>query len=136
MLDRALNTSMFSERKSAAWYLTQMDVWFRWFIKFQVSTDRTKRVLTYSLITNILIKEKPLNWFSEQMSNIKYEGNIGSFPDDTYMYQVNNRNTRRRCEICSKLTINYLNGTTSFAHLFLVFLLLSFEQVNVSWDNV
>ena len=25
---------------------------------------------------------------------------------DNYMFKVNNRNTRRRCEICSKLTMN------------------------------
>ena len=28
-----------------------------------------------------------------------------SFPASSYMFQVNNRNTRARCEICSKLTI-------------------------------
>ena len=26
-------------------------------------------------------------------------------PDDIYLFKVNNRNTRTRCEICSKLTI-------------------------------
>ena len=29
----------------------------------------------------------------------------GSFPAGNYMFKVNNRNTRTRCEICSKLTI-------------------------------
>ena len=28
-----------------------------------------------------------------------------SFPAGNYMFKVNNRNTRTRCEICSKLTI-------------------------------
>ena len=27
------------------------------------------------------------------------------FPAGNYMFKVNNRNTRTRCEICSKLTI-------------------------------
>ena len=27
-------------------------------------------------------------------------------PSGTYMFKVNHRNTRARCEICSKLTIN------------------------------
>ena len=28
-----------------------------------------------------------------------------TFPADIYLFKVNNRNTRTRCEICSKLTI-------------------------------
>ena len=31
--------------------------------------------------------------------------NIDVFPAGNYMFKVNNRNTRPRCEICSKLTI-------------------------------
>ena len=30
---------------------------------------------------------------------------INIFPAGNYMFKVNNRNTRTRCEICSKLTI-------------------------------
>ena len=30
------------------------------------------------------------------------------FPADNYMFKVNNRNNRTRCEICSKLTIKIL----------------------------
>ena len=30
---------------------------------------------------------------------------ISVFPVGNYMFKVNNRNTRTRCEICSKLTI-------------------------------
>ena len=29
----------------------------------------------------------------------------GYYPAGNYMFKVNNRNTRTRCEICSKLTI-------------------------------
>ena len=36
---------------------------------------------------------------------------------DTYLLKVNNRNSRKRCEICSKLTI-----------VFLVFLLLTLNK--------
>ena len=31
--------------------------------------------------------------------------NAITFPAGNYMFKVNNRNTRTRCEICSKLTI-------------------------------
>ena len=33
------------------------------------------------------------------------DGNYGNEPADIYLLKVNNRNTRTRCEICSKLTI-------------------------------
>ena len=33
-------------------------------------------------------------------------GTLVLFPAGNYMFKVNNRNTRARCEICSKLTIN------------------------------
>ena len=29
----------------------------------------------------------------------------GVFPSDNHIFKVNNRNTRARCEICSKLTL-------------------------------
>ena len=48
-----------------------------------------------------------------------------------YMFKVNNRNTRTRCEICSKLTklkltlkIFYTCGS-----------IVNFEQVNAGWDK-
>ena len=44
-------------------------------------------------------------------------------PVGIYMLKVNNRNTRTRCEICSKLTIK----TEHISHL-LVFLLLTLNR--------
>ena len=35
-----------------------------------------------------------------------------TIPASNYMFKVNNRNTRRRCEICSKLTIKTLAFNT------------------------
>ena len=67
-------------------------------------------------------------------------------PVNTYLFKINNRNTRKRCEICSKLTIKtierhhcYLSGVfiVNFEHaslLFLVFTIVEFEQGNVSWE--
>ena len=54
-------------------------------------------------------------------------------PANIYLFKVINWNTRKRCEICSKLTINDL-FLTHISHLFLVFLFAVFEQVDVSWD--
>ena len=42
-----------------------------------------------------------------------------------YLFKVNNRNTRSRCEICSKLTIKTPEHTS---HLVLVFLLLTLSS--------
>ena len=55
----------------------------------------------------------------------------------TYLFQVNNRNTRKRSEICSKLTVTtpewrqqsgvFSDNFEHISHLFLVFLLLTFS---------
>ena len=52
--------------------------------------------------------------------------------------KVNNRVTRTRCEICSKLTIKSRAGVfiVNFEHIshsFSVFI-VNFEQVNVGWE--
>ena len=57
------------------------------------------------------------------------------------MFKVNNRNTRTRCDICSKLTIKtpewrqnvFIVNFEHTSHLVLVFLSLTFEQVNAGW---
>ena len=38
-----------------------------------------------------------------QKPDIKKPGTI--FPANIYLFKVNNRNTRKRCKICSKLAI-------------------------------
>ena len=44
-----------------------------------------------------------------------------------YFFKFNNRNTRKRCEVCSKLTIKTPEGPFSSVSI------ADFEQVNVSW---
>ena len=44
------------------------------------------------------------------------------YPANIYLFKDDNRNTRKRCEICSKLAIK--TPETS---------IVDFEQVNVSW---
>ena len=67
-----------------------------------------------------------------------------SFPANIYVLKVNNRNTRKRCEICSKLTIKipeqrHWRRSTVFtvnlehvSHLFSSVSIVDFEQVNVN----
>ena len=54
------------------------------------------------------------------------------FPANIYLLKVNNRNTRKRCEICSKLTIKTLLKSVSLTRLSNVFI-DEFEQVNHFW---
>ena len=66
-------------------------------------------------------------------------------PASNYTFKVNNRNTRTRCEICSKLTRKtpercrwrgsgvFMFNFEHILHLALVFLLLLFEQANTGW---
>ena len=60
-----------------------------------------------------------------------------------FLFIVNNRNTRKRCEICSKLTIKTPQRRStvfivnfehiSYLHLFSSVSTVGFEQVNVCW---
>ena len=67
-----------------------------------------------------------------------------NFPTNIYLFRVNNSNTRKRCEICSKLTIKspqrrstvFIVNFEHVSHLFTPFSSVStvgFEQVNICW---
>ena len=62
-------------------------------------------------------------------------------PVGNYMFKVDNRNTRTRCEICSKLTMKtqerrHCSGVfiVNFEHISSVSI-VNFEQVNADWDD-
>ena len=80
-----------------------------------------------------------------KINNIYYMQHNDSFDFDSntagiYLFKVNNRNTRTRCEICSKLTINtperrhwrrsgvFIVNFEHISHLVLVFLLLTLSR--------
>ena len=44
-------------------------------------------------------------------------------PVSIYLFKVINRNTKKKCEICSKLTMKTSSSIS----------IIDFEQVNVSW---
>ena len=51
-------------------------------------------------------------------------------PVNIYLFKVNNRNNRKRCDICSNLTLKHQNVFSSVS-------IVAFEQVNFSWgDNL
>ena len=57
---------------------------------------------------------------------------LNANPANIYLLKVNNRNTRRKCEICSKLTIKtpdaFIINFKHISHLFLVFILLTLNM--------
>ena len=57
---------------------------------------------------------------SLEFFNQNWKHRAGIFPANIYLFKVNNRNTRKICEICSKLTIVFTD----------------FEKLNVSWVAV
>ena len=65
-------------------------------------------------------------------------------PANIYLFKAINRNTRKSCEIYSKLTIkppawrHWRSGvfTVNVEHISYLFLLCYFEQVNVNWEDV
>ena len=71
---------------------------------------------------------------------IQIEDMFMLIPAGIYLFKVNNRNTRTRCEICSKLTINtperrqwrrsgvFIVNFEHISHLVLVFLLLTLSR--------
>ena len=71
-------------------------------------------------------------WFLKSPKNKKLLKKY--FPVDIYLLKVNNRNTRARCEICSKLIIKWRRSAVfiinfkDISHLVLVFLLLTLRR--------
>ena len=71
-------------------------------------------------------------------------------PAENYLLKVNNRNTRTRCEICSKLTIKTLERRSTllasfwclYCQLWTYFtpsssvFIVNFEQANFSWGEI
>ena len=88
-----------------------------------------------------LLLERYANFFTSTLSKVHWLqlASVSSchFPACNYMFKVNNRNTRTRCEICSKLPIKtpewhhchrsgvFIVNFEHISHLLLLFLLLT-----------
>ena len=81
-----------------------------------------------------------LDVVTSSCSNVIFSCCFGVFPANIYLFKVNNRNTRNRCEISSKLTIKtperrrrrrsgvFIVNFEHISHIFLVFLLLTLNK--------
>ena len=66
------------------------------------------------------------------------------FPAGIYLLKGNNRNTRARCDICSKLTIRHQNDVrrrsgvfiVNFEHISHLCSIVNFEHVIAGWGKV
>ena len=56
---------------------------------------------------------------------------LRAIPAGNYMFKVNNRSTKTRCEICSKLTIKTPERRQWRSSVSVV----NFELVNAGWDG-
>ena len=64
-----------------------------------------------------------MNSFSEQFTYLMN-------PVPIFMFKVNNRNTRERCDLCSKVTIKTSELRQWRPSVYNV----DFEQVNIGWE--
>ena len=88
----------------------------------------------------ILIKKRTINFVLHCFKSNASTATPDEFPAGIYLFKVNNRNTRTRCEICSKLTINtperrqwrrsgvFIVNFEHISHLVLVFLMLTLNR--------
>ena len=71
------------------------------------------------------------------LSDIFQETQRHVYQANSYLFKFNNRNTRKRCKICSKWTITvnrfYCSFWTYCWTPFSSAIIVDFEQVNVSW---
>ena len=101
-------------RKTLLWYSASNDFYKQW-LTMTIKFWRFKFYLWFSddfrEIRSLLIHLNSLNFKREiwQQSHMKLQklllGNCFPFPAGNYIIKVDIKNTRTRCEICSKVTI-------------------------------
>ena len=113
-----------------------------------VTRDGKSNIILLERVADILSEQ----WYNERKTNIFNESErviktaaklitkAIKNPDGRYMFKVNNRNPRTRCEICSKLTIKiperrqsrrsgvFIVNFEHISHLVLLFLLLTLSR--------
>ena len=108
------------------WRLNEL--WFKRYLQNCTLTDVRILIMTY--------KYSPLDCLKTTLDTLLAQYN----PANIYLFKANNRNTRKGCEICSKLTIKtrewrhwrlsgvFLVNFEHISNLFLVFLLLALNK--------
>ena len=99
--------------------------------------------MNFSESAILVLRTRASSWiklFSGVSYDFKISKNLPLFPAGIYLLKVTNRNTRTRCEICSKLTMKtperrqwrrsgvFIANFEHISHLVLVFLLLTLNM--------
>ena len=117
--------------------INQFKVYYHFFGAFLARTNSTFRKFKFRKISLYLLEDLySRTKFSKWISSL----HMSKYPANIYMFQVNNRSTRKKCEICSKLTIKaperrqwrrssvFIVNFGHISHLFLVSLLLTWNR--------
>ena len=95
-----------------------------------------------------MMNKKIMKWKAKRCTAKTLQPLHRLIPAGNHMFEVNNRNTRTRCEICPKLAIKiperhqwrssgiFIVNFGHISHLVLVFLLLTLKQVNAGWNRL
>ena len=96
--------------------------------------------ITSKILVCIIFRTLFFACLESQPSCTMYTCFTARYPANIYLFKVNNRNTRKRCEICSKLRIKTperrfwrrsgvsIVNFKHISHLFLLFLLLTLSK--------
>ena len=92
------------------------------------------------ILRTSLVPMSPFNTTWKTSKNFWFLMFSGDISANIYLFKVNNKNTSKRCEICSKLTLKtpewcqwhrsgvFIINFEYLSHLFLVFLLLTLNK--------
>ena len=137
---KKVTNSNIGGRGSEMWHFRD-DIIFEWSLtKFSLHTCKQLSEFDSKTLskTNVFSKKRSKNIISTLFSLSKFNSHAhpGLVPTNIYMVKVNNRNTRKTGEICSKLTIissygrhwTYAINSKDISYHFLVFLLLNLNR--------
>ena len=97
----------------------------------ETTTPVFSSVFSENLRNNLFVEHLRMTAFDQcranQLTVFCKRYNNGRFPDNIYLFKLNNRNSTERCDICSKLTIKKPERHQScFSWVFIV----KFKQIS------
>ena len=117
----------------------------KFYLKLRIQNSILNKIICRNEVHEILFKIEfwiligswvLIRWYVLLGSWVPFFRYANYFPANIFLFKVNNRNTRKKCETCSKLTIKtpeldhwrrcvFIVNFGYISHLFLIFLLLT-----------
>ena len=123
----------------------EKSVWSSKYRKLKVSGSfprgRPRKTWSVVIRSNLIERKvnmeiaKDRNGFRSLIRNRLINARMENSPGGIYLFKVNNRNIRKRCEICSKLTIEAPEQHQYFTPYSSVSI-FNFEHVIAGWDTL